>query len=458
METSLIVLFILAGIAIFFGSFLWATRRTLREKKAQIEQLDIEIRAALESKARAEQDAGRLHQVEETLGEIRAENVGLKEQVAKLTTEREANQEKIQWVDRATEALREIFKASASEVLQGNSAEFLKHAREQLDNILNQVRGDWGTHKVELQTLVEPLKTSLEVMDTQIRALEQKREGAYEGLNEKLSQLGQTNQQLQITTATLVQALKSSGTRGRWGEVQLRRVVEMAGMTNHVDFDEQASTDLGRPDMIVHLPNAGVLPVDAKAPMQAYLEAIEASDDNVRKSKLEAHARATRGRITELSQRRYWEQFERTPELVAMFVPNEACLGAAFEYDPDLLEFAIQQRVLITTPVTLIALLKAVAYGWQQHQVTENARQIALQAREMYDRLSTFLGHLADVGTRLDHAVRDYNESIGSLEGRVMPAIRRLREMGVGSEELQAPQDIDRQVRLPAAQDNTSNS
>src|SRR5262245_2436612 len=300
-------LLILASIAIFLGTSLSAARRTLREKKTQIEQLDMEIRVALESKARAEQDAGRLHQVEETLGEIRVENVELKEQVAKLTTEREANQEKIQWVDRATETLREIFKASASEVLQGNSAEFLKHAREQLDNILNQVRGDWSTHRVELQTLVEPLKTSLEVMDTQIRGLEQKREGAYEGLNEKLFQLGQTHQQLQITTTTLVQALKSSGTRGRWGEIQLRRVVEMAGMANHVDFDEQASTDSGRPDMIVHLPNAGVLPVDTKAPMQAYLEAIEASDDNIRKSKHEAHARAMRGRITELSQRRYWE-------------------------------------------------------------------------------------------------------------------------------------------------------
>jgi DNA recombination protein RmuC len=341
-------------------------------------------------------------------------------------------------------------------VLQGNSNEFLRQARAQLDTILNQVRGDWGIHKAELQTLVVPLKTSLEAMDDHIRDLEQKREGAYEGLNEKLSQLGQTHQQLQITTATLVQALKSSGTRGRWGELQLRRVVEMAGMTNHVDFDEQAATDSGRPDMVVHLPNSGILPVDAKAPMQAYLEAIEAPDENVRKSRLEAHARAMRARVTELSQRRYWDQFERTPQLVAMFVPNEACLGAAFECDADLLDFAIQQRILIATPVTLVALLKAVAYGWQQHQITENARLIALQAKEMYERLSTFVGHLADVGARLDQAVRDYNESIGSLEGRVIPSIRRLRELGVGSDEVGAPREIDRQVRLPTSQNNTS--
>jgi DNA recombination protein RmuC len=388
--------------------------------------------------------------LEANLTELRGENVQLKEQTAELRKEREASHEKIQWLDRATETLRGIFRSSASEVLQGNSDEFLKRTREQLDNILNQVRGDWGTHKSEIQQLVQPLHSSLEAMDNHIRELERKREGAYEGLQQHLSNLTQTHSQLQITTTTLVQALKSSSVRGRWGELQLRRVVEMAGMTKHVDFDEQAATDAGRPDMIIHLPNGGVLPVDAKAPMQAYLEAIEASDEALRKAKLEAHARAIRSRVAELSQKRYWEQFERAPELVTMFVPNDACLGAAFECDPDLLEFAIHQRVLITTPVTLVALLKSVAYGWQQHQLAENARQIALEAKEMYERLTTFVGHLADVGTRLDHAVRDYNESIGSLEGRVMPSIRRLREMGVGGQQLEAPAEIERQVRLPA--------
>ncbi len=377
------------------------------------------------------------------------ENEQLRIQLTELKKEREADAEKLQWVERAQEHLRDAFKALASESLQSNAEEFLKRARDQLDALLNQVRGDWQTQKAELQGLVEPLEETLKTLDSQVRELEQKREGAYQGLQEQLRQLANTHQRLQNTTISLVQALKSPSIRGRWGEVQLRRLVEMAGMVDHVDFNEQAATDEGRPDMIVRLPREGILPVDSKTPMQAYLEAIEAPDEQAREAKLNEHAQAMRHRVHELSQKRYWQQFERTPEFVVMFVPNEACLSAAFERDPNLLEYAFQQHVLPTTPVTLLALLKAVAYGWQQQQVTENARQIAEQGRQLYERVSVFVNHLVDLGKRLDQAVQDYNEAIGSLESRVLPAARRFRDLGAVTTELPSPAPIERQVRLP---------
>jgi DNA recombination protein RmuC len=295
------------------------------------------------------------------------------------------------------------------------------------------------------------LEQTLQTLDGQIRTLEQKREGAYKELGEQLRQLGHAQHQLQTSTIKLEQALKSPTVRGSWGQVQLRRVVELAGMESRVDFDEQATAEAGRPDLIVHLPNHTVLPVDAKAPMTAFLEAMEAQDDDRRKERLQAHADAVRSRVKELSQKKYWEQFERAPEFVVMFVPNDTCLIAAFERDPSLLEYGFQQRVLITTPVTLLALLKAVAYGWQQQQISENARQIAEQGKELYERLVKFVDHLRKTGGGLDAAVKTYNEAVGSLESRVLPAARKFKELGAITTELPEPESIERQTRQPAA-------
>ena len=330
-----------------------------------------------------------------------------------------------------------MFQALASRSLQDNTEGFLKHAREQMGRLLTEVRGDWGTHKEELRNLVEPLGKTMGDLDRQVQQMEQKREGAYQGLHEQLRQLG-----------PLVQALRAApDARGRWGELQLRRVVEMADLVAHVDFEEQASTTDGRPDMIVHLPNQGILPVDSKTPMLAYLEALEDGEPAHRDGKLKEHAAAIRFRIRELSQKRYWVQFDRAPEVVVMFVPNDACLSAAFEKDPDLLEYAMQQKVLPTTPVTLLALLKTVAYGWQQHKVAENAREIAEQGRELHDRLAKFVEHFQRAGSGLDNAVRAYNEAVGSLDSRLFPAARRLKEMGAASADVVLPPAVDRAVR-----------
>jgi DNA recombination protein RmuC len=436
---ALVAGLLLGGLIIGLWSQVRAQRKS-EQLKTQFAMLKTQYTAADENLRRLEE----IHSVGQK------ENEELKIRLAELQKLRESDAEKLQWIERAQHQMRETFEALASQTLQANSGEFLKHAREQTENLLRQLRGDWTTHKAELQHLVDPLKENLSSISGHVRELEQKREGAYQGLREQLRQLAKTHSELQTTTITLTQALKSPTVRGRWGEMQLRRVVEMAGMVKHVAFGEQVSTDTGRPDMIVHLPNGGVLPIDSKVPLESYLDALGASDEETRKTKLGRHARAMQTRVQELGQKRYWEQFDNSPEFIVMFVPNEACLGAAFEVNPSLLEYAIDKRVLITTPVTLLALLRAVAFGWQQHQITENARQIAEQGQELYKRLEIFIGHLGELGKDLRKTVAGYNAAIGSLEKRLLPMVRRFEEMGVAASELDAPEEVETQTTLPS--------
>ncbi len=357
----------------------------------------------------------------------------LRVNLATLQKEKEVNEEKLRWVESAQEQMREAFKALASDVLRANSQSLAEEA------------------KKDLRGLVDPLKENLTSLDHYVRELERAREGAYGSLQEQLAELRKTHTKLQETTATLTQALRSPTVRGRWGEMELRRVVEMAGMTKHVAFDEQAPTDTGRPDLIAHLPNGGVLPVDAKAPFDSYLKAAESLDEAQRKAHLESHARAMRERIRELGQKQYWDQFESTPDFVVMFVPNEACLGAAFEADAALLEYAIEKKVLICSPVTLLALLRAVAYGWQQHQVTENAIRIAQEGRELYTRLAVFADRFRELGESLNKSIDRYNRAVGSFDRRLAPAARRFEELGVSSTQLAVPEKVEAAASLPEA-------
>jgi DNA recombination protein RmuC len=240
--------------------------------------------------------------------------------------------------------------------------------------------------------------------------------------------------------------MRSSTARGRWGELQLRRVVELSGMQQHVDFVEQATTDAGRPDMIVRLPNGGELPVDAKAPATAYLQAVE-SEGDVQVQRLAEHAKAFRQRIQELSRKQYWAQFPQAPEAVVMFVPMESALAAAFEADPELFEYGVAHRVLIASPVTLVALLRAAAFGWQQSRVAENAREIARQGGELYERLLNVLRPVVGLGSQLARTVEHYNKSIASLESRLLPAARRFRDLTAANEELPDLPPVDREPR-----------
>lgn len=371
---------------------------------------------------------------------IKIENVQLKKDL-------EADVERMKWMELTQEKLKETFKALSADLLTTNASQFLVQAKEKLSEVLDLQKRDWGLQKEEFKNLVEPLNKNLLDLDKQVQEMEQKREGAYQALIQQIIQLGSSYQELQKTTINLTQALKSTTIRGRWGEVQLRRIAEMAGMVSHVDFNEQVTLEEGRPDMVVNLPNEGIIPVDSKVPMNAYLESQETQDEQVRGNKLDDHARAMRNHMKSLAQKSYWSQFKRSPEFVVMVVPYDSGLTAAFERDGKLLEDALANKVLIVSPVSLLALLKVIAYGWLQLQLAENAQKIAEQGKELYSRFVTFGGHLSDMGKRLGLTVQAYNKAVGSMESRILPSIQRLREMGAGTEDIPEVTRIDSQSR-----------
>ncbi len=382
------------------------------------------------------------------LENLKIENVQLKKDL-------ESDAEKMKWLELTQDKLKETFKALSADLLHMNTTQFLQQAREKLGEVLELQKRDWGLQKEEIKNLVDPLGKNLDELDKQIRELEQKREGAYQTLLQQVTQMGISHQELQKTTHYLTQALKSTTVRGRWGELQLRRIAEMAGMISYVDFDEQVAAEEGRPDMIIHLPKEGLIPVDSKAPMNAYLEAMEIADEEMRRRKLEEHARSMRNHMKLLSQKAYWSQFPRSPEFVVMVVPYDPGLTAAFERDGTLLEDALKHKVLIVSPVSLLALLKVVAYGWLQLQLAENAERIAEQGKELYSRFVTFAGHLSEMGKKLNTTVHSYNKAVGSLESRILPSVQRLKEMGAGSGELPEIEPIESQSReLSVRQDN----
>lgn len=356
---------------------------------------------------------------------LERENTDLKIRLAAEAKEKEAETQKLRWVEKAESQLREAFKALAGDALKTNSELMSAQARKDLIGI------------------VQPVRENLNSLGAHIRELEKAREGAYQSLLQQVVDLQKTHGKLQESTLSLTQALKSPTVRGRWGEIQLRRVVEMAGMLNHVSFEEQAVTDSGRPDMITYLPNGGILPIDSKVPLNAYLSAMECTEDGKRKLHLAEHAKAFRARVRDLAQKQYWDQFPSSPDFVVMFVPNEACLGAAFESDPGLLELAIDKKVMICSPVTLIALLRTIAFGWQQRQVTENAVNIAREGRDLYARLELFMRRFSETGEALGKAVERYNAAVGSFERRLAPAARRFRELGISSADTDEPARID---------------
>ncbi len=300
--------------------------------------------------------------------------------------------------------------------------------------------------------LVQPLKESLKRVDGKIEQLEQARSGAYARLDEQLKSLLNSQIKLESETGNLVRALRTPAVRGRWGEIQLRKVVEMAGMVNYCDFVEQETADSGRlrPDMIIKLPNGRNIIVDSKAPLQAYLESLEATDDKQRTICLNHHARQIRDHLQKLSAKNYWEQFQPTPEFVVLFLPGETFFSAALAQDPALIEAGVDQKVLLATPTTLIALLRSVAYGWQQEKLTENAEAISQLGREMYDRLATLNQHFTQMGKNLERAVESYNRGIASLDSRVLSSARKFKELGAGSsKEIEPIEQIDKLPRSP---------
>jgi DNA recombination protein RmuC len=335
---------------------------------------------------------------------------------AELDATRRAAAEQRQALEESHARLKDSFASLSQDALRDNRSDFVQRA----------------------EALLKPMRDTLDKVQTQVASADRDREGSYRAVTSQLSGLAVTQEQLRKTTEGLSQALRSPNARGRWGEVQLRRIVEMAGMLEHCDFEEQVQTttdDGGRqtPDMIVRLPGGATIVIDSKVPIDAYLRAAAATDDANRDVQLGAHARQVKDHIRTLGGKAYWTQFQPSPEFVVMFLPLEPLLAAAFERDETLLELASSMRVVPATPMTLVAILRAVAYGWKQQQLAVNAEAIQQIGRDLYDRLATMVDHLSSVGTSLKQAANSYDRLVGSLEQKVLPGARRFKELGVST-------------------------
>jgi DNA recombination protein RmuC len=325
------------------------------------------------------------------------------------------------------------FKALSGEALSRNSDEFLKLARETFGKLHQQSADELGKRQQAIDSMVKPLRESLQKVDATVAEIEKTRASAYGQLSEQLKNLATAQTQLQTQTTQLSTALSATRTAGTWGELQLRRVVELAGMTAYCDFAEQVTPDGGgrdRADMVVRLPGGQQIVVDAKAPNDAYREAAAATDEATRALKLAEHAAKVRSHIDALGAKGYWEQYQPSPEFVVLFLPGDQFLAGALQSDPTLIERAIGKRILLTTPASLIALLKAAAYGWRQESVSKNAEAIADLGRQLYDRIATYLDHFDRIGHALETATKSYNAAVGSLESTLIPGARKLAELG----------------------------
>lgn len=440
------------------GGILWVlSHRARRLQTITIDDMRQQLHSAQQTIILLEERArvlgtweSRAHALQEELQRTQGEAVRLKAELGHAET-RTVEQRKA--LEQAEEKFTQAFKALSSDALAQNNRAFLALAQSVFEKTQQAMQHDITLKHQSLESLLKPVGTALTQMGEQMQHLEKSRIDAYSGLKQQVHDLLTSQKELRGETTQLVRALKAPAARGRWGEIQLRRVVEMAGMIQHCDFNEQVSQASGeglvRPDMIVNLPGGKQIIVDAKTPLSAYLEALDAPDEATRLLKLQEHAAQVRTHVQQLSAKSYWSQFEATPEFVVLFLPGEPFFSAALEHDPTLIEVGVKARVLIATPTTLIALLRATAYGWHQEQIAESAQEISRLGQELFKRLQDMGGHINRVGRHLGAAVDAYNQTVGTLERRVMVSARRFQDLGGASSSSPLPelQSLDHSPR-----------
>ena len=457
------VVMLIVGLAAgYVAAWLWMRSRIEHEQTRAVADIQAEL-AGQEARLQGrDQEITRLEkaideqkqQLDEAAEQALESRHKEAELATKLAKEQEKAKELVAAFDDARKQLKETFDALASRALKSNNEDFLRLAKEAFAKSNEVAKGDLEKRTQAIDSLVKPIKESLEKVDGKIQQLEKAREGAYRELSEQVKAMSETHKDLHKETHKLVDALRRPSTRGRWGEHQLKRVVELAGMNAHCDFYEQVSVDgdegRQRPDMVIQLAGNKQVLVDAKVPLKAYLAAIEVEDEESRIEHLALHAKAVREHMLDLSRKQYWEAFGEAPEFVVLFLPGEIFFSAALQHDPELFEFGAARNVILASPMTLMALLKAVAYGWQQEQMTQSAKQIGKLGKDLYKRLSVYGGHIEKVGKQLAKTVDAYNASVGSLDSQVMSAARRFQDYIPADEKKQIPDlpEVEQTTRI----------
>jgi DNA recombination protein RmuC len=452
---------LLAGATVFFYSRRYGKRilsQAALDSQAYHQRLE-EIQQLLNQEQRRgamlEERASRVSSLENQLSGVTQESMNLRAKTIELSStldhERRQAQEKIALLEAAQAQLSQTFKALSADALSANNRSFLELAKSALEKFQETAKNDLTTRQKAIGDMLTPVHQALSKVDVKLLDLEKERVGAYEVLRNQVTEMINNQKELRLETSNLVRALRTPSVRGQWGEMQLKRVVEMAGMVAYCDFAEQVSVegDNGRlrPDMVVNLPGGKKIIVDAKAPLSAYLESLEAPDDQVRSDKLTEHARQVRSHIRALSQRAYWDQFESTPEFVILFLPGETFFSAALEKDPTLIEVGVREKVILATPTTLIALLRSVSYGWRQESIAENAKAISDLGRDLYKRLSDMGSHMTRMGRHLGQAVDSYNQTVGTLERRVLVSARKFKALDTSNDQIDELLPIDHTPR-----------
>jgi DNA recombination protein RmuC len=422
------VIALICAVAGFGLAHLWNRTRPTHDEK-RVAELEAQLTAAREHGIRVSVQAA----------EMEREATTLRTHLLEAVQRGAVYEERSRLMGDSKQALENAFKSLSADALKSNNQSFLDLAKASLAEFQQGAKGDLEKRQIAIDALVAPVKASLDKVDEKIAALEKTREHAYGEIRQQFTQMSAVQTQLRDETSNLVKALRQPHVRGRWGEVQLRRVVEMAGMMNHCDFVEQqfAESDDGRlrPDLIVKLPGGRQIVVDSKAPITAYMDAHEAGSDDLRKAKILLHAQLMRRHLEALAKKTYWDQFQPTPEVVVMFIPGEAFFSAALEADPELLDSGFGQNVIIASPASLMALLKAASYGWRQESIAENAREISQLGQELHARLGVMADHLAKLGKSLGSATDSYNSAIASFESRVLVSARKFKELGATSQD-----------------------